>query len=106
MYSFTMTTVSHDAKQGRLNMRLSLQNLSLIKAAAEICGQDVTSFVLGAALQKAREAKLQDTLIRVSRSEFDAILELQNSEQVVDPEVLLRWQRARAAETAKPAAGA
>lgn len=81
-------------------MRLSLQNLSLIRSAAEICGQDITSFVLGAALQKAREAKLEDSLIRVSSEEFDALVEWQSSEQVIAQDVLLRWQRARQAEKA------
>lgn len=65
-------------QKSRINMRISEDNLALIKNAAEENGQDMTSFVLGAALDRARAVVLQAHVTRLSASEaarFEAILE-------------------------------
>ena len=64
--------------KSRINMRISEDNLALIKNAAEENGQDMTSFVLGAALDRARAVVLQAHVTRLSASEaerFEAMLE-------------------------------
>lgn len=72
-----------DAEKTRINMRISEDNLALIKNAAEHSGQDMTSFVLGAALDRARTVVLQAHVTRLSASEaerFEALLERESRE--------------------------
>ncbi len=67
-----------NAPKSRINMRVSEDNLALIKSAAEENGQDMTSFVLGAALDRARAVVLQAHVTRLTASEaerFEAMLE-------------------------------
>lgn len=53
----------------RINMRIDEENLALIKEAADANGQDMTSFVLGAALDRARAVTLEARVTRLSASE-------------------------------------
>lgn len=53
----------------RINMRISEDNLALIREAAELSGQDLTSFVLSAALDRAREVSIETHITRLSRDE-------------------------------------
>lgn len=55
--------------KSRVNMRVSEDNLALIKEAANANGQDMTAFVLGAALDKARAVVLEARITRLSASE-------------------------------------
>lgn len=66
------------ATKTRINMRVSEDNLDLIKEAADANGQDMTSFVLGAALDRARAVVLEARVTRLSPSEaarFEAALD-------------------------------
>lgn len=86
------------APKSRINMRVSEENLALIKSAAEENGQDMTSFVLGAALDRARAVVLQAHVTRLSASEaerFEAMLEREPREIPALRELL---ERAQAAE--------
>ena len=49
-----------NGRTARLNMRLTPQALRLIRDAAAAQNQDVTSFVLGAALDRARAVLMRD----------------------------------------------
>lgn len=49
-----------NGRTARLNMRLTPQALFLIREAAAAQNQDITSFVLGAALDKARTVLTRD----------------------------------------------
>jgi uncharacterized protein (DUF1778 family) len=49
-----------NGRTARLNMRLTPQALVLIREAAAAQNQDITSFVLGAALDKARRVLTRD----------------------------------------------
>lgn len=49
-----------NGRTARLNMRLTPQALVLIREAAAAQNQDITSFVLGAALDKARTVLTRD----------------------------------------------
>ena len=53
----------------RLNMRISEDNRELLRDAARAQGQDLTSFVLGAALDRARSVLVQDSLTRLTQDE-------------------------------------
>ena len=66
------------ATKTRINMRVSEDNLDLIREAADANGQDMTSFVLGAALDRARAVVLEARVTRLSPSEaarFEAALD-------------------------------
>ena len=72
------------AKDARLNMRLTTEALDTIKDAARIQQQDVTSFVLGAALDRARSVLAEERVLRLSPHD------LANLEAMLDrePEVI------------------
>lgn len=58
-----------------LNMRLSTTAKSDLSLAAELAGQDVTSFVLDSALTRARQVLLENAVIRLSKEGFDHLRE-------------------------------
>lgn len=53
-------------KTERLNLRCSEGSLTLLRQAAELQGQDLTSFVMGAALERARTVLAEDRVLRLS----------------------------------------
>ena len=57
----------------RINMRIDEENLALIKEAADANGQDMTSFVIGAALDRARAVVLEARVTRLSASEAERL---------------------------------
>lgn len=67
----------------RINMRVSEDNLALIRSAAEHSGQDMTSFVLGAALDRARRVVLEARATRLTADEamcLEALLDAEPKE--------------------------
>lgn len=72
--------IGMNAPKTRINMRVSEDNLALIKNAAEHNGQDMTSFVLGAALDRARAVVLQAHVTRLTASEAERFAELLDRE--------------------------
>lgn len=89
----------------RINMRIDEQNLELIKEAAEANGQDMTSFVLGAALDRARAVVLEARVTRLSASEAERLEAALDREAPPMPELeaLLRATRAQAARSRESA---
>lgn len=84
------------AAKTRINMRVDEENLALIKEAADANGQDMTSFVLGAALDRARAVVLGARVTRLSPSEaarFEAALD---AEPRVIPELAELMREAQA----------
>ena len=57
-------------KSERINLRCSSENLELLRKAAELQGQDLTSFVLGAASDRARAVLAEDRVLRLSPAEI------------------------------------
>jgi len=53
----------------RLNMRVSESALAQIREAARLQDQDVTAFVLGAAMADARRVLLEDRYLRLTPQE-------------------------------------
>lgn len=91
-------------KTARLNVRLSAEALETIKTAANVQQQDVTSFVLGAALERARAVLAEDRLLRLTPHEVNQLESALDQEPHVVPQLanLLRrfgseqeWSRTR-----------
>lgn len=57
-------------EKNRLNLRIAPENLTLIREAASANGQDMTSFILGAALAQARNVMIEDRVTRLTSDEF------------------------------------
>jgi uncharacterized protein (DUF1778 family) len=89
----------------RINMRIDEENLGLIKEAAEANGQDMTSFVLGAALDRARSVVLEARVTRLSASEAERLEAALDRDAQPAPELvaLLRATRAQAAHSREAA---
>lgn len=67
----------------RLNLRIAPEALDTIRQAAAAQQQDVTSFVLGAAMERAREVLLQDQVLHLSpegMQQIEAALDAQPRE--------------------------
>lgn len=61
--------MSESAKAERINMRISIDALTQLREAARINQQDLTSFVLGAALEKSRSLLVDSNTIYVTEAE-------------------------------------
>lgn len=57
------------AKTERLNLRCSLDALELVREAAALQDQDLTSFIMGAAIDRARVVIAEDRALRLSPAE-------------------------------------
>ncbi|NHN56790.1 DUF1778 domain-containing protein [Calidifontibacter sp. DB0510] len=90
-------------KTDRLNLRCSAATLETLKAAAEVQDQDLTSFILGAALDRARKVLAEDHSLRLTPRE---VLDLERALDA-DPEVvpqlaaLIRGARTPSSASAK-----
>lgn len=72
------------SKTERLNLRISVDALATIKEAAALQGQDMTSFVLGAALERSRAVLAEDRILRLTpRAVLQLERELDRDPQVV-----------------------
>jgi len=76
-----------DAKSARINLRLNPEYLETIKAAATAQQQDLTSFVLGAAMERARAVLAEDLLLRLTPHEVDQLEQALDSEPEVVPQL-------------------
>lgn len=84
------------AAKTRINMRIDEANLALIKEAADANGQDMTSFVLGSALDRARAVVLEARVTRLSASEAARLEAALDAEPRVIPELAELFRNARA----------
>lgn len=73
------------AKNERMNLRCSAETLATLREAAEIQGQDLTSFVLGAALDKARSVVAEDRILRLEPTEVMQLERMLDAEPAVIP---------------------
>lgn len=75
------------AKTERLNLRRSADALATLREAAELQGQDLTSFVLGAALDRARSVLTEDRILRLSPTEVLQLERALDAEPTVIPQL-------------------
>lgn len=82
-----MTTHEPAPKDARLNMRLTAEALETIKAAAAIQQQDLTSFVLGAALDRARSVLAEERILRLSPHDITQLEAMLDRDPQVIPQL-------------------
>lgn len=83
----------------RINMRLAPSALETIREAAEAQQQDVTSFVLGAALDRARDVVTADRITRLTDAETRDFQAALAREPRVIPELAEMIRRAQALQS-------
>ena len=88
-----MTSVVSEAKSERLNVRLSPDALETIRAAASLQQQDLTSFVLGAVMERARTVLAEDRILRLTPYEVNQLEKALDSEPEVVPQLKAFLQR-------------
>lgn len=86
---------TENTRSERLNMRLSPEALATIREAASAQQQDVSAFVLGAAMERAREVLLRDRVIKLTPREVDQVEAALNEEATVVPELAAAIAAAR-----------
>jgi uncharacterized protein (DUF1778 family) len=91
-----------EAKSARINLRLNAESLATIKAAAHVQQQDLTSFVLGTVMERARAVLTEDRLLRLTPHEVSQLEQALDSEPRVIPqlEALIRRVSERGASPA------
>lgn len=76
-----------EAKSARINLRLSPESRETIQAAASVQQQDLTSFVLGAAMERARAVLAEDRLLRLTPHEVNQLEQALDSEPEIVPQL-------------------
>jgi uncharacterized protein (DUF1778 family) len=76
-----------EAKSARINLRLNPESLEMIRAAASVQEQDLTSFVLGAAMERARAVLAEDRLLRLTPRELNQLERALDAELEVVPQL-------------------
>ncbi len=74
-------------RSARLNMRVSPDALAVIREAAAAQQQDVTSFVLGAAMDQARSVLVTERVMRLTTAEVAQVDAALDAEPRVLPEL-------------------
>ena len=74
-------------KSERLNLRCSGESLATLREAAELQGQDLTSFVLGAALDRARSVLAGDRILRLNPAEIVQLERALDADPTVIPQL-------------------
>lgn len=74
-------------KSERLNLRCSAESLATLRDAAELQGQDLTSFVLGAALDRARGVLAEDRILRLNPAETVQLERALDADPTVIPQL-------------------
>ncbi len=90
----------------RLNVRLTADALALIRRAAAAQQQDVSAFVLGAALDKARDIMINEQMLQLTAADAQQLERMLDREPQVNAQLASRLRRARTrhgAQTSKDA---
>jgi len=105
MYALGMGKAT--GKSARLNMRIDNEAHEFLRLAARDNGQDLTSFVLGSALDKARQIAYANSAIIVSSEAYSRMITEADAPGEYNQNLAqLLKSAAAAAATAKPAVGA
>jgi uncharacterized protein (DUF1778 family) len=82
-------------RSARLNMRVAPDALETLREAAAAQQQDLTSFVLGAALDRARSVLMEQHVMRLTATEAARLDEAFDREPRVVPELVALLQQIR-----------
>lgn len=74
-------------KTERINVRCTDDALELLREAAELQGQDLTSFVLGSSLDRARQVLAEERVLRMTTAEMLQIERALDDEVAVNPQL-------------------
>jgi len=85
--------MSEQGKSERLNLRVSAEAAGTIREAARVQQQDLTSFVLGAALERARAVLAEDRLLHLTPHEVTQLEKALDSEPEVVPQLAALLRR-------------
>lgn len=90
------------AKSERLNLRCSADSLATLREAASVQGQDLTSFIMSAALDRARTVLAEDRVLRLTPHEVLQLEKVLDADPTVIPQLagLLRTVETKRAEKA------
>lgn len=88
-------------KSERMNLRCSAESLATLREAAELQGQDLTSFVLGAALDRARSVLAEDRILRLDPAEVIQLEKALDAEPSVIPQLARLFGSVRSKENAQ-----
>ena len=61
--------MTENARTYRINMRINEDSLEQLRAAAIVEQQDLSAFVLGSAMERARKVLLEDRVLKLSPAE-------------------------------------
>jgi uncharacterized protein (DUF1778 family) len=89
------------AKSQKINMRISTDALLLLREAASLNQQDLTSFVLGAAVAQARQTMLEHRTMFLSEAEWQGLQAILEDETPVAPEIVARYAKYKRATNSK-----
>jgi uncharacterized protein (DUF1778 family) len=87
-------------KTERVNLRCSTAMLSTLRQAAELQGQDLTSFVMSAAIDRAREVLTEDRILRLDPVDVIQLERALDAPAAVNPQLKRLFDRVRATEQA------
>ena len=85
-------------KNQRINLRSDERSVELLREAAELQGQDLTSFMMSASLDRARQVIAEDRVLRLDPTEILQVERTLDREAVEVPQLrrLLNGARQRA----------
>lgn len=81
----TMTATAHALRQARMEFKTTTDMKELLSQAAALDGLDLTSFVLGSAIEKARQVLSQHTSIALARKARQAWRDCSPSRRSLQP---------------------
>lgn len=74
-------------KKENMNVRITSDELELIKRAAETCGKSLSSFVIEAATYSAQKALMDQRFLHLDAELFDSVAETISQPARVHPEL-------------------
>ena len=87
-------------KTERLNLRCSEQAVALLREAAELQGQDLTSFIMSASLDRARAVLTEDRVLRLTPAEVLQIEAALDAEAAPSPQLAALVRSVKGAQRA------
>ena len=89
------------AKTDRLNLRCSSATLATLREAADAQDQDLTSFILGAALDRARSVLAEDRVLRLTPHEVLQLEQALDAEPAIVPQLAALLRGVRSTERSR-----
>lgn len=86
------------AKTERLNLRCSADAMDILREAARVQGQDLTSFMMGASLDRARQILAEDRMLHLTPAEVIQLEQALDAEGGSSPQLAALVRSVRAAQ--------